>query len=533
MSRRTVPALLRDAERRFGSGVAVVDGGAELTWRELASAARRVGSGLRARGVARGDRVAVWAPNSLHWVVAALGVHEIGAVLVPLNTRYTGPEACDILRRARVRLLLTVDGFLGLDFVGSLVAGLAHDDDADPAVGDVVAGLPDLRDVVLFPGDRGAAEGREVATLDWDRFLDGASDASPDAGPVDEHDLADVVFTSGTTGRSKGVMTRQRQTVECVQAWVECAGLRDDDRYLIASPFSHTFGYKAGLVACVATGATMYPVATFDVDHVLRLLHAEGITVVPGPPTILQSLLDASSGSGFGGSRWRIAVTGSAAVPVRLVERLREAGVENVLTAYGLSEAVVVTMCRPDDPAEVVATTAGRPVAGFEVRVRAGDGGLQATGLPGEIELRGPNLMVGYLDDPAATSEVVDCDGWFRTGDVGTIDDDGYVSITDRIKNMYTVGGFNVYPAEVENALARLEGIRESAVVGVPDERLGSVGRAYVVRPPGADRPDADDVLGHCRARLANFKVPREIRFLDRLPRNAAGKVVVDDLRRL
>lgn len=536
----TVPALVRSAASRHGDRLAVVDGPVALSWRDVADAVRDIARSLAAHGVGHGDRVAVWAPNSVHWVVAALGIQEAGAVLVPLNTRYTGVEARDILRRARVRVVFTVEGFLGIDFVGSLVESLQYDDLADPSVGPVVAGLPDLGSVVLFPPVGGAPHGSaaRAPVVAWTDFLArGAADGDPRPSrsrAVGDDDVADIVFTSGTTGRSKGVVTLHRQTVECVRAWVDCAGLRPDDRYLIASPFSHTFGYKAGLLACASTGAVMYPVPTFDVAEALRLLREEGITVVPGPPTVLQSLLDAPGAPRAGETGWRVAVTGSAAVPVRLVERLQQdVGLEAVLTAYGLSEAVVVTMCRPGDPAEVVATTAGRPVAGFEVRVRAEDGTVQARGLSGELELRGRNLMVGYLDDEEATRAVVDEDGWFRTGDVGVLDDAGYVSITDRIKNMFTVGGFNVYPAEVENALARLDGVREAAVVGVADDRLGSVGRAYVVRAAGASDLGAEDVLAHCRARLANFKVPREVRFVDLLPRNAAGKVVVDDLRRL
>jgi acyl-CoA synthetase (AMP-forming)/AMP-acid ligase II len=323
-------------------------------------------------------------------------------------------------------------------------------------------------------------------------------------------------------------VTTQSQTIACAAAWAECAGIEQQDRYLIASPFAHTFGYKAGLVVCLLRGATMYPLAVFDVDEAVRLLEEDGITVVPGPPTILQSLADRLSAGAA--TRWRVAVTGSATVPVSLVERLqREICVDTVLTAYGLTEAVVVSMCRPGDPPDVVARSAGRPVAAFEVRVRRGDGSLCRPGEQGEIELRGPNLMVGYLDDPRATAAAVDPDGWFRTGDIGSVDDAGYLSITDRIKNMFTVGGFNVYPAEVERVLTRLEGVVECAVIGVPDDRLGAVSRAFVVRAPGSELT-ADEVVAHCGTRLANFKVPRSVVFVDALPRSFAGKVVTQEL---
>jgi acyl-CoA synthetase (AMP-forming)/AMP-acid ligase II len=178
-------------------------------------------------------------------------------------------------------------------------------------------------------------------------------------------------------------------------------------------------------------------------------------------------------------------------------------------------------MCRRDDPPDLVATTCGRAVADFEIAIGAQD----------ELLVRGPNVMLGYLDDPDATAAAIDADGWLHTGDVGSIDENGYLRITDRLKDMYISGGFNVYPAEVEQALARLDGVAEAAVIGIPDERLGEVGLALIVRAPGAT-PDNDAVLAFCRERLANYKVPREVRFVDVLPRNAAGKVLKTDLRK-
>jgi HIP---CoA ligase len=229
---------------------------------------------------------------------------------------------------------------------------------------------------------------------------------------------------------------------------------------------------------------------------------------------------DPARGS-FDLSSLRLAVTGAADVPVALVERMRrDLGFEVVLTAYGLTEAVVATMCRPGDAADLVAATSGRAAAGFEVRIGSSD----------EILLRGPNLMLGYLDDPAATAAAIDGDGWLHTGDAGRLDAGGYLAITGRIKDMYICGGFNVYPAEVEQVLARLDGVAESAVIGVPDPRLGEVGRAFLVPRPGRVLAEAD-VLAFCRERLANYKVPRRVMFRAALPRNASGKVLKRQLR--
>jgi acyl-CoA synthetase (AMP-forming)/AMP-acid ligase II len=253
--------------------------------------------------------------------------------------------------------------------------------------------------------------------------------------------------------------------------------------------------------------------------------------VLPGAPTIYQAILDHPERDRFDLSSLRLAVTGAANVPSALVERMsRELSFRVVLTAYGLTEAVVATMCRPGDAPGTVASTCGRPAAGFSVRVAGPDGGDADPGEPGEVLLRGTNLMLGYLDDPVATAEAIDPDGWLHTGDVGRLDAAGYLTITDRLKDMYICGGFNVYPAEVEQVLARLDGVAESAVVGVPDGRLGEVGRAYIVSRAGRALSQ-DAVIDFCRRRLANYKVPRQVMFRDALPRNPSGKVLKRLLR--
>ncbi len=259
----------------------------------------------------------------------------------------------------------------------------------------------------------------------------------------------------------------------------------------------------------------------------MRAVQHHRITVLPGPPTIYQTLLDHPKRGEYDLSSLRFAVTGAAVVPVVLIERMQtELDIDIVLTAYGLTEANGFgTMCTADDDAVTVATTCGRPIADFELCIDdpAEDG-------TGEVLLRGPNVMLGYLDDPKATAAAIDPDGWLHTGDVGKLDAAGNLSITDRLKDMYICGGFNVYPAEVEQVLARLDGVAESAVIGVPDERLGEVGKAFVVTLPGVTL-DEKTIIAYTREHLANFKTPRSVEFLDVLPRNPGGKVVKPLLR--
>jgi acyl-CoA synthetase (AMP-forming)/AMP-acid ligase II len=500
----TIPAVLRRVARDFGAATAVVDGDVRLTFTQLLDEVRDHAAFLLARGVQPGDRVAVWAPNTHHWVVAALGAHYAGATLVPVNTRYTGHEAADILDRTDAVALVLIGPFLGADRLAQLRAA---------------AELPKLTTIVwIRTDDSPVPEG----VIEWDQRTHkvdaSAVDARADA--VKPDDVSDILFTSGTTGRSKGVLTAHRQVVDVARAWGECGEVDQHDRYLIVNPFFHSFGYKAGIVVCLLTGATIVPMAIYDVDEALRLIADERVTVLPGAPTIYQMMLDHPQRAKYDLSSLRFAVTGAAVVPVALVERMQsEMGFDIVLTAFGMTEAVVVTMCRRSDPPELVARTCGRAVAGFELQIGEQD----------ELLLRGPNVMLGYLDDPDATAGAIDADGWLHTGDVGALDADGYLTITDRLKDMYISGGFNVYPAEVEQTLARLDGVADVAVIGLPDERLGEVGLALIVRNGDIDN---DAVTSFCRERLANFKVPRRVEFVDALPRNPSGKVLKTTLRK-
>jgi acyl-CoA synthetase (AMP-forming)/AMP-acid ligase II len=481
----TLPALLREAAERFGDHPAYVEGSLELSYADLLTRVETTAAVYAEAGVARGDRVVLWGPNSIDWAVAALAVSYAGGVLVPVNSRYVGPEVADVVARTQAKLVVVHDGFLGRDQVREL---------ADAGVSDQVV---TLRDLVARTG--------------------GPHDL-PAVGP---DDVADILFTSGTTGRSKGAMSAHRQTIGVARAWAELGGVRQDDRYLVVNPFFHSFGYKIGIVVGLLTGATLYPVATFDVEETMRLIESERITVFPGAPTLYQSLLNAPGRAERDLSSLRLAVTGAAVVPVVLIERMRdELAIDHVVTAFGMTEAVVVTMCRDGDSAETVATTNGRAIPGMETRIADN----------GELLVRGDYVMLGYLDDPEATREAIDEDGWLHTGDIGSLDEQGNLKITDRLKDMYISGGFNVYPAEVEQALARLDGVADVAVVGVPDERMGEVGKAYVVRAEGSSLTE-DDVVAFAKERLANFKVPRQVAFSDALPRNLSGKVLKTQLR--
>jgi acyl-CoA synthetase (AMP-forming)/AMP-acid ligase II len=522
---QTIPALVTAAAERWGARPAIEDDGVVLGFDALAAAAARATRAFLAAGLRPGDRAAVWAPNLHEWVIAALGIQGAGGVLVPLNTRLKGREAGYVLAKSGARLLCTVEEFLGNRYVDLLRSGCGGAAPTRP-----IADLQDLERVVLL---RGAAEGCDG----WDAFLAGgaavsAGDAEARARAVGPDDLADLLFTSGTTGKPKGVMCTHAQNLRCFAVWCDVVGLRADDRYLIVNPYFHSFGYKAGWLACLIRGATNLPQAAFDVPQVLARIARDRVSVLPGPPTLYQTILAHPERARYDLSSLRLAVTGAAVIPVELIHRMRqELALETIVTAYGLTEATgVVTMCRPEDDPETIATTSGRAIPDVEVRCVDGRGVEVPRGTAGEIVVRGYNVMRGYFDDPAATAEAIDPDGWLHTGDVGVMDARGYLRITDRLKDMFITGGFNCYPAEIEGILLGCPGVAQAAVIGVPDERLGEVAMAFVVSAPGAAlTPDA--VVAWARENMANYKVPRRVAIVDALPTNATGKVTKFVLR--
>ncbi|MGW6983828.1 FadD3 family acyl-CoA ligase [Streptomyces sp. NPDC054932] len=522
----SIAGLVRAAAARYADREAVVDGRARISYAQLGERVERAAAACIAAGTEPGDRVAVWAPNTLEWIVSALGAVSAGAVLVPLNTRFKGAEAAYVLGRSRARLLFVTGTFLGTSYVASLRRAAAEVSGTGP-----LPGLPHLEQVVVLADDA------PDSFRTWKDFLAGG-DGVPAAAVRERADAihpespSDIIFTSGTTGSPKGAVITHAQSLRCYDVWSELAGLREGDRYLIVNPFFHTFGYKAGIIACLMRGATMVPQPVFNVDTVLANVAAERISVLPGPPTLHQSILDHPQRGHHDLSALRLVVTGAAVVPLRLVERLRrELHIGVVLTAYGLSEASgIVTMCRRGDPAQTVSATSGRAIPDTEVEIRDADGRPLPAGQAGEIVVRGHHVMQGYFEDPEETARAITAEGWLHTGDVGFMDEEGNLRITDRIKDMFIVGGFNAYPAEIEQLLGLHPDIADVAVIGIPDPRLGEVGKAYAVRRPGSTLT-ADDLIAWSRREMANYKVPRTVEFVTELPRNASGKILKRALR--
>jgi acyl-CoA synthetase (AMP-forming)/AMP-acid ligase II len=489
----TIPGLLTRAGREHGARVALVgERGERVTYADLSDRARGAAAALVELGVEPGDCVALLAPNSVEWVVASLGISSAGAAVVPLNPRWQPEEVVDVVRRARCRVWLV------------------HDE---------------LVDSTTAPTDEPAPAAR-VATLSALARADAAT-AVVDARmrAVGADDPSHVQFTSGTTGRPKGAVLCHGAMVTTTQSWVDIVGVGPDDRYPIVSPMSHIGGHKTGVLAAMTAGATSLPVARFDPAHLLDLVEAERATVLQGPPTMFQALLDCVEQRSRAPRTLRVAVTGSAPIPPPLLRRMvTTLGLEHVHAGYGLTEATgVCTITRAGDPLELVAESSGRPVQGVDVRIVDEGGAPVPPGCRGEIHVRGPGVMRGYFDDDDATGRAVR-DGWLATGDIGWVDDTGNLRIVDRLTDLVIVGGYNVYPAEIERVLGEHPAVAQVAVVGVPDARLGEVPVAFVVARPGGG-VDGDTLAASARERLAGYKAPRHVWLVDELPLNAVAKV--------
>jgi len=499
----TIPGLLFRESARRPNALAILDGNARLSYAQLESQVRRAADAMQKRGLKKGDRFAIWAPNCAEWIIATLAGQMLGAIMVTLNTRYKGGEAADIIKRSKSRMLFTVKGFLGHDYPTML-------EDQD---------LPDLTDIVLLRDDGNP-----------DSFTEFMAEAD---GPlleanVSHNDISDIIFTSGTTGAPKGAMTTHGQNVKVFESFTSAIGMNENDRYLVVNPFFHSFGYKAGWLSCLIVGCAIYPFPVYDPKAVMEEVEKHSISVMPGAPTIFQMILDHPDRPDHDISSLRVATTGATTIPVDLIRRMHEdLGIDDVFSAYGLTESTgVVSLCRKGDDFATIATTCGQPLPGTELKIADDDGNELPRGEQGEICVRGFNVMQGYLDNPQATAETITADGWLKTGDIGVQDKEGYIKVTDRKKDMVIVGGFNCYPAEIEKQLLQHPDIKDAAIVGIKDDRLGEVTCAHLVSDLSRE-----EVIAWSRENMANYKVPRQVVFHEALPRNASGKILKYQLK--
>jgi fatty-acyl-CoA synthase len=521
---RTLSQVLRDTTRKFPERAAILDpGGSRLTYAELDAQVDRLARGLLDLGVGKGEKVGLWMPNVPEWVIAYFAVARIGAVVVPMNTRYKTHEVEYILDNSEATTLFAVDSFVGIDYVSM--------------IGDVRDRLPNLKHVIIAgePGpemlrleevvDRGAAR------LDDRMLADREAECRPEENVF-------ILYTSGTTGNPKGAMLSHHNIARNAEQVTEVLKTTQEDVFLLAVPFFHCFGCVMGVAGAITWGASMVPVQVFKAAEALELVERFGVSVLYGVPTMFVLELEENRKGKMDGTNYDIAtlrtgIMAGAPCPVEVMKGTMQELHCNVSIAYGLTEASpVITMTRFDDSLERRVETVGRPLAGIEVKIVDDDFQALPTGSAGELACRGYNVMMGYYKMPEKTAEVIDTEGWLYSGDLATVDEEGYVRIVGRKKDMLITGGFNVYPAEIEEYLFTHPKVLNVSVIGVPDDVFGEVAAAYVIPRQGVE-VDSQELVDYCAKEIANFKVPRYVVVVDEFPMTQSGKIQKFRLREL
>jgi len=495
----TVGDLLREAAKDSPDVVGLVAGvpGVDRRWTfaEVLAEAEQVARALLAR-FSPGERVAVWAPNLPEWVLLEFGAALAGVVLVTVNPAYQRHELAYVLGQSGASGVVLVREWRGNPMLASLEAARGE--------------LPQLRDVVLFE--------------EWDAFLEsGAPVPLPDVGPDDP---AQIQYTSGTTGFPKGALLRHGSLTDNAALYAIEAEIGPGDVYVNPMPMFHTAGCVMGALGSLHARATHVPVLAFDPGFVLELIEREGGTALLGVPTMQIALLEHPDVAKRDLSTLRSAVSGGSLVPAELVRRIEATFGVRFCIVYGTTEcSPLVTMTRFADTPEDKATTIGRAIPQTEVKiVDPFTGEIVPPGTVGELCARGYMVMHGYFENPSATEEAIDADGWYHTGDLASMDERGYCRIEGRLKDMIIRGGENIYPREIEDVLFAHPGVGDVAVVGIPDERWGEQVAAFV-RPAGFNTLSADELSAFVRKRLAAYKVPRSWFFVDAFPLTGSGKV--------
>ncbi len=518
----TLGAALRASAARDPGREALVGEGERITYAELDARVDAFAAALIRLGIGRGDNVALWMTNGPTWVVVYLACARIGAVLVTVNTRFKREEAEYVLRRSDAKLLVAMDTYWGIDFAAMIRAMVPSLDRAEPGrLGD--PNLPALRAVVLWTSD----------PLPGCLTIGDLTRPAPDVAALAEREAAVrtedpvvIVFTSGTTGHPKGAV-HGHVMLRNAAAMARLLRMGPRDVVLGHMPFYHIAGAFTAILPTLLVGATLVTLPHWKPDEALDTIVRERVSVFGGIPTHFIDCLDAIRARPRDTSCLRTAWIGGAPVTPDVAAAARsELRLDSLQAIYGMTETTACTNASGfDDPLAIVCANKGRTIGDFEVAVRDPEtGALRPTGEAGEIMVRGHVVMHGYYGDPAATAAVTTADGWFRTGDLGALDADGYLAITGRVKDMFIVGGSNAYPAEIERMLQAHPAIKQAVVVGAPDRRLGEVGHAFVQLDDGATLT-AEAIIAYCRGAMADYKVPRRVALVDEFPRTPTGKI--------
>lgn len=524
---KTLGELIDRAAETWPDHEAIVYEDKRVSYRQLQERANRLAGALFKLGVRKGDKVSVLFTNLPQWAYAEFAIDKIGGIVVPVNTRYSVDEIEYILNHSDSTTLIMMDGFQKIDYM-AMVREICPELDASEPGHLKSEKLPFLKNVIVFRDRRyrGTFDFSELMEIREGKVMKDLDKAQKE---VRSDDIAHLPYTSGTTGKPKGVMTTHQQYIRFNLGFIKgIGGFTEKDRLCVAAPFSHNFGNSQGLLTPAFCGAASVLIEAFDARKCLELIEKERCTFFAGSPTMYIKMLRDEHFSKYDLSSLRSGLIAAAPAPVAIIEEIQaRMGIKTLVNGFGMTEnSVGTSMTRPGDPPEVVSKTVGKPLwPDYEIKVidiNTGEG--LPPGAEGELCTRGPLIMKGYYKMLEETAKLIDQEGWFHTGDIAIIDEGGYIRITGRLKDVFMPGGLNVSPEEVENVLYTHPEIKQIAVVGVPDAVMGEVGAAFVELKEGKTVSDLE-IIDFCKGRLANFKVPRHIIFTDDFPMTTSGKV--------
>jgi len=524
----TMAELLEEIAERYSDGEALVfpETGLKQSYGEFYAACQNVAKGFMALGVQKGDRVCVWTTNLPEWVHLQFGLGMIGAVLVTINTNYKSSELEYILSQSESTTLVLIEGYRDTSFY-DMIREIAPELKWSPPGKLRSDKLPFLKNVIYLgrrketPGMFCFAEILRLARSITDQALIKRRES------LNTHDVINMQYTSGTTGFPKGVMLTHHNIINNARMVGDILGFTPQDRLLIHVPLFHCFGCVMSTLNCVTHGSTMVVMEGFDALKSLKTIEQERCTAVNGVPTMFITMLSHPDFDRYSYTSLRTGIMAGAPCPVEVMKAVREKmHCPEIVIAFGQTESSpVMTMTRRDDPLEIRVSTVGRLLPGIEGRIVDPFSGRELPpGVQGEIVTRSPCVMLGYYKMPEATMETIDDEGWLHTGDLGTMDEQGYFKVTGRIKEMIIRGGENIYPREIEEFLHRHPKVSDVYVVGVPDLKYGEQILA-VIRLQEGETATADDLERFCRGKIARHKIPCYWEFVETFPMTASGKV--------
>ena len=524
---KTLGDLIDRAAETWPDREAIVYEDERVSYRLVRERVNRLAGALLKLGIRKGDKVAVLFTNIPQWAYAEFAIDKIGGIVVPLNTRYSVEEIHYILGHSDSTTLIMMDGFQKNDYMAMLQEICPELNASEP--GHLKSGkLPFLKNVIVSGHTRhqGTFDFAQLIRVHEDAVMKDLARAQNEVGP---DDIAHLPYTSGTTGKPKGVMTTHQQYLRFNLGFIRgIGGFTERDRLCVAPPFSHNFGNSQGILTPALCGAASVLIETFDARACLELIESEQCTFFAGSPTMYIKMLRDEHFSKYDLASLRSGLIAAAPAPLALIEEIvARMGIKTLVNGFGMTEnSVGTSMTRPGDPPEILSKTVGKPLwSDYEVKVtHIKTKEDLPPGVEGELCTRGPLIMKGYYKMPEETAKLIDQEGWFHTGDMAIVDENGYIRITGRLKDVFMPGGLNVSPEEVENVLFTHPRVKQVAVLGVPDEVMGEVGAAFVELKEGETVSDLE-IIDFCKGRLANFKVPKYIIFTDDFPMTSSGKV--------